>query len=463
MNEKIQLVPAICHKARLTRDARFDGQFFVAVKTTGIYCRPICPVSPPKEENVCYFASAIEAANAGYRPCLRCRPDSAPQSAAWQGTQTTFMRAMQLIDEGALQHSTLSRLCERLGVSDRYLRLLFQENIGTSPKSYALYCQCLFAKKLLHETQLSITEVALASGFNSIRRFNDCFKKNIRLTPSEIRRSKQSKGHEITLKLYYRPPFDWKHMLSFLRARAISGVEWLEEEEGYARTFRYKNSDGWFVIKPSQVGNYFNLTLNLNRSEYLNLIVHKIRQLFDLDAEINAIDQQLKPLFNTQFEYTPGLRIPGIWGCFEAGTRAILGQQVSVSAARKLVIQLVGELGAPLTHRQEYTLFPRAETVAKHELSFLKLPDSRRQTLRRFARWYATASEPDNVLEWLNIKGIGPWTVNYVLMRGKRDPDIWLDTDLGVKNVLKKAGVSFNDKAFRPWRSYLTFHCWNQL
>ena len=202
------LDPQICQKARLSRDPRFDGKFFTAVKTTGIYCRTICPVHPPKEENVSYFASAIEAANAGYRPCLRCRPDSAPGSPAWKGVNTTLERAIKLIDAGALQEGSLPRLAERLGISDRYLRELFSKNLGVSPKTYALYQQCLFAKQLLQQTKLPVTQVALASGFSSIRRFNDCFMAQLKLTPSQMRKSSAKESNALALKLYYRPPYD---------------------------------------------------------------------------------------------------------------------------------------------------------------------------------------------------------------------------------------------------------------
>lgn len=180
-----------CSKARHSRDARFDGKFFTAVRTTKIYCRPICPATTPREENVTYFATAIEAANAGYRPCLRCRPDSAPNSPAWKGVDTTLERAIKLIHEGALQTGDLEMLSQRLGISSRYLRQLFQKHMGIAPKTYALYQQCLFAKQLLHNSQLPITDIALASGFNSVRRFNDCFKKQLKLTPTQIRKAKK--------------------------------------------------------------------------------------------------------------------------------------------------------------------------------------------------------------------------------------------------------------------------------
>ena len=208
----------VYQKARLSRDPRFDGKFFIAVKTTGIYCRTICPVPLPKEENVEYFPTALSAARAGYRPCLRCRPDSAPGSPAWQGVGSTIARAIKLINQGYLQHASIPELADQLGVSDRHLRNLFTTHIGVSPKSYALYQQCLFAKKLLHQTSLSVTDVALASGFESIRRFNDCFKEQLKLTPTQLRRHPNTIPQPIELELYYRPPFNWLKMIHFLSA-----------------------------------------------------------------------------------------------------------------------------------------------------------------------------------------------------------------------------------------------------
>jgi len=452
----------ICRKACLSRDARFDGKFFVAVKTTGVYCRPICPANPPREINVIYFATAIQASNNGYRPCLRCRPDSAPQSSAWIGSRSTLNRAVRLIENGALQQGALSRLSGDLGISDRYLRRIFKQHLGTSPKSLALFQQCLFAKQLLHQTTLPVTDIALASGFNSIRRFNDCFKKLIRLTPTQVRRSDPSDQHSIELKLYYRPPYDWHHLLSFISGRSIDGLEKVESQK-YSRTIQYGKTRGQFSIEPAETRNFLKLKLSLDSCINMNLIVSRIRRMFDLDADISIIDKQLKPLFEKFGNYRNGLRIPGTWNCFEAGIRAILGQQVSLAAARQLVTRLVIKLGAPLHGVRDKILFPTPREIARSDLQFLKMPDSRRQTLKRLAEWYLQADYPEDVEQWLQIKGIGRWTLDYVKIRAKNDPDIWLGTDLGVKKALSKTGLSFDIESATPWRSYLTFHCWDQL
>ena len=460
----------ICLKARLARDARFDGLFFVGVKSTGIYCRPICPATSPKESNVVYFGSAIEAANTGLRPCLRCHPDSAPGSPAWIGTETSFRRAMQLIDQGALQHHSTEQLAERLGISDRYLRQLFQNYIGISPKAYALYQQCLFAKQLLHNTDLSITHIALASGFNSIRRFNDCFKKNFALSPSNIRR-RQTDDHQhgCQLTLFYRPPFDWPHMHRFLSHRIIPSLEWITDT-GYGRTFQLTLADndnvqGQFEISPIEGKHALQLTLEINQPKYTMLIVNKIKPLFDLNINSVEIDKQLGQVLSKSL-IKPGIRIPGVWSLFEAGVRAILGQQVSVKAAHNLVTQVVDHLGETRSNHKK--LFPTPEKLAESDLSFLKMPGRRKTSLIEFAKWHLTHSnEIDTDSSVLNditqIKGIGPWTLNYLKLRGVKDPDIWLGDDLGVKNALRDHQLQINPDKAAPWRSYLTFQIWDFL
>ncbi len=449
------LSPEICQKARLSRDSRFDGKFFTAVKTTGIYCRPICPATTPREENVLYFPSAIEAANAGYRPCLRCRPDSAPGSPVWKGVNTTLERAIRLIGEGALQNSSLQRLAERLGVSDRYLRQLFKKRLGISPKAYALYQQCLFAKQLLHQTKLPITQVALASGFNSVRRFNDCFQSQLSLTPSQIRKSAETTSKALQLQLYYRPPYDWSYMHRFLTARAIPGLEWCDEQS-YGRTFDWLGSTGHFTAQHVARKNSFNVAIELDDVTHLKPIVNNIRRLLDLDVDMQMVEQDLQQ----HLVLKTGLRLPGIWSMFEAGIKAILGQQISVVAARNLVTALVMTLGQSTRTHQ---LFPLPQSIAKSELGFLKIPASRKQTLRNLAQHYISHDNPNDPQRWLMLKGIGPWTVDYAKLRGLSDPDIYLAGDLGVKKAVVKSAHNFNPDLASPWRSYLTLQLWSQL
>ncbi|SFC89868.1 DNA-3-methyladenine glycosylase 2 family protein [Pseudoalteromonas denitrificans] len=449
----------ICQKARMSRDPRFDGKFFTAVRTTGIYCRTICPVFPPKEENVSYFSTAIAAATAGYRPCLRCRPDSAPGSPAWKGVSTTLERAIKLIDEGALQEGNLQALSERLGISDRYLRDVFKKHLGTSPKTYALYQQCLFAKQLLHQTKLPITQVALASGFSSIRRFNDCFVSQLNLTPSQMRKSSATQSNSLQLKLYYRPPYDSSFILNFYSTRRINKLEW-GDQNSYGRTFEWLGTVGSFTAKHIRDKNRFDVSVELSDVKQLKPIINNIRRLLDLDVDMSLVEYDLQQNFKDQFPIKSGIRLPGIWSMFEAGIRAILGQQISVVAARNLVTTLVETLGQSIG---ENTLFPTPKSINESDLSFLKIPNSRKQTLKNLASHYLEHFNPNDAEQWLKLKGIGPWTINYAKMRGLSDPDIFLGGDLGIKKAIGNADYNFLPEQASPWRSYLTFQLWSQL
>ncbi|MCF6219178.1 MAG: helix-turn-helix domain-containing protein [Gammaproteobacteria bacterium] len=453
------LNPEVCQKARLSRDPRFDGKFFIAVKTTGIYCRPICPATTPKEENILYFPTAIEAAVAGFRPCLRCRPDSAPGSPAWKGVNTTLDRAIRLIGEGALQDNSLPMLAEQLGISDRYLRQLFKKHLGISPKAYALYQQCLFAKQLLHQTKLPITQVALSSHFNSVRRFNDCFQSQLGLTPSQIRKSASTESGFLKLQLDYRPPYDWCAMRDFFMVRSISDLEWCDEHS-YGRTFEWRGCSGCFTARHVADKNSFEITIELDDVTHLKAIINNIRRILDLDVDIDAVERDIERCFSDALPIKTGLRLPGMWSLFEAGIRAILGQQISVVAARKLVTTLVAELGLK---QGAHRLFPSPHSIAKSELGFLKIPASRKQTLHHLAQHYLSHPSPDDPLQWLALKGVGAWTVDYAKLRGLSDPDIYLAGDLGVKKAALKAGLSLDPQQAAPWRSYLTLQLWSQL
>ncbi len=467
----------IYSQARLSRDARFDGVFFTAVKTTQIYCRSICPATPPLEKNVAYYDSAISAANAGFRPCLRCRPDSAPDSHAWKGTETTFHRALGLIHAGALQCDSIEALADRLGISARYLRRLFQQKLGVSPKHYAIYRQCLFAKQLLHDTQLPIIEIAFAAGFSSVRQFNTAIKNRLKLTPTEIRKNYlkecQVTMNVIKLTLFFRPPYAWHQMLDFLAVRIIPGLEWVEKNR-YGRLFELEQAKGYFTIGLGKKPNSMDVEIMITDSVQLFQVVQTIRAIFDLDASIQAIDEQLQGCYGDTLVYLPGLRLPGIWNAFEAGVRAILGQQVSVKQAHSLVTLLVENLGEPIGFPQKNAqyFFPSPEKVSQSELNFFRMPQARKDTLRRFAKYMIdnvdAGKGSENIDKWLSLKGIGPWTVNYVKLRAAKDPDVWLSGDAGIKNALKAIKRKFPDRemdvdAASPWRSYLVFHLWNQL
>ena len=439
-------------QARLSRDPRFDGAFFVAVKTTKIFCRPICPATLPLEKNVEYFLLAQQAMQQGYRPCLRCRPDSAPRSYAWQGIATTVARASQLLQA---HHSlSITDIAEKLGIGERYFRHLFKSQLGISPKQFQLYDQILFAKHLLHQSNLSIEQVAQSSGFNSSRRLQQQMKKITGLSPSQIRTQQRTIQQDIHLTLAFRPPYNWAHLRDFLAMRAIDGIEQVTQDS-YARSFVLAGCRGWFVARFDQQNNRFKLTICLDNIKFLSQVLRNIERVLDVSADMSAIEQGLILSGMPADQITKGLRLPGIWDPFEAGCRAILGQQISVKAAISLVSQLVDELGE---QSADHLFFPSAARVAEHSLLFLKIPERRRQTLKAFAVWYQ--QYPDAKIEnWLEIKGIGPWTVAYAKLRGLSLPDVWLASDLVIKNQLKNYPID-PDKV-RPWRSYLTFQLWS--
>ncbi|GAA0789469.1 MULTISPECIES: DNA-3-methyladenine glycosylase 2 family protein [Pseudomonadati] len=502
------LLADVCRQARLSRDARFDGQFFTGVFTTGIYCRSICPASPPHEKNVRYFDTSIKAANHGLRPCLRCRPDSAPHSYAWMGTKTTLQRAVKLIDAGAMAGDnalSVEQLSEKLGISSRYLVKLFNQYLGTSPKRYAIYQQVMFAKKLLHQTSMPITEVAFAAGFNSVRSFNDAFKQALLLTPSALRKSVNTQQNDsgsarqfaagsvnlpITLTLSYRPPLNWQAMYDFYHLRQVSQMEWIRDHS-YGRSFDLDGVQGIFELKHIDSKAQFELSVIFVRptdSRYLANVVNAVRKLLDLDADMATIELQLQqvkvPLLNntqrqnllSDSSIKTGLRIPATFSVFEAACRAVLGQQVSVVQATKLLNTLVAHYGELMVvNQQAYRLFPTPKAIASASLDELKMPGARKLALNALGQF--VADNPQSVpVDWLNVKGIGPWTVAYAQMRGQSDPNIFLSGDLVIKNRLKvfclQCGVTLDtakqygelvdDIALQiaPWGSYLTFQLW---
>nr|WP_086938248.1 DNA-3-methyladenine glycosylase 2 family protein [Thaumasiovibrio occultus] len=477
------------YQARMARDHRFDGVFYTAVKSTGIYCRPICPAPAAKEENVEYFPSAIAAASAGYRPCLRCRPETAPGSPAWHGVDTTVARALALIEQGYLsgtkdaETGTITGLADRLGVSDRYLRKLFKQKVGVSPKAYALYYQLLLAKQLLHDSALPIADIAFASGFQSLRRFNDAFHKAFTLTPTQVRNRETGEYNGvITLSLPYRPPYDWPSVRDFYAARLIPTLE-VVTTTSYSRTFLVRDDGklekGRFVATHNEKAHRFDVAITMNSTRSLLAVVRQIRRVLDLDSDPQQIAQAIQRATGVECASTElvTVRLPGIWSPFEAGIRAIVGQQVSVAAARTLVSQIVtahhslSDNGADESPSQDTNnvatgYFPDPHSFDISVIDNLGMPERRRQTLRDFVVWCREhpLDQPD---ELLTLKGIGPWTVNYMKMRGVSDPDIWLDTDLGIKRALEKrassTSLALDANAAKPWRSYLTLYLWSQL
>jgi len=475
----------ICYRALAARDARFDGRLFVGVKTTGIYCRPICPARTPKRENCRFFASAAAAQTSGFRPCLRCRPEISPDAAAWRGTSNTVSRALALIAEGALDggESCVATLAEKLGVGERQLRRLFDRHLGVPPIAVAQTRRILFAKQLIQETRLSMTEVAEASGFGSIRRFNDAFRKLYSRTPSELRllRNAATEPSLVTLRLGYRPPYDWDAILAFFAERAMPGVE-LVANGRYRRTISVDGAVGSFEIVHEDERNCLVATIRLPRLRALLSVVGRLRRMFDLDADVEAIgahlakDEGLAPLIARR----PGLRTPGAWDPFEYAVRAILGQQITVTGARTLAGKLVRLCGAAASRAQTGNdalthVFPTAQQIAAADLANFGMPGARVMALQSLAR--AAISEPrlldpsgmrEDVLQrMLTLPGFGEWTVQYWALRALRDADAFPAADVGLLRAITTNGKRISPEAltkraeaWRPWRAYAAQHLW---
>ena len=441
--------------ARRSRDARFDGRFFIAVTTTGIYCRPVCPAPSPKEENVRYYPSAAAAAEAGFRPCLRCRPETSP---VWNGTSGTVARALRLIDESALDEAGVDELAARLGIGSRHLRRLFLEHLGATPVAVAQTRRIHFAKKLIDETALPFTEVALASGFGSVRRFNATFQKLYQRTPSDLRRlagkTAVNDPGDYRFRLRFRPPYDWERVLGFLRPRAIPGVE-IVDEARYRRTISMDGMSG--SLEANRNGDAIELRIQFPGSKALFRIVERVKRLFDLNADPAEISACLgqDPILAARVAARPGLRVPGAWDGFELAVRAVLGQQVTVKGATTLSGRVAAAYGVPVG---DGYLFPTREAIAEADFKGLGLTSARAETLRQIAQ-----AGNFTLDEFRGLRGIGEWTAQYYAMRALHEPDAFPSGDLA---LLKASGLSKpkeleqRAEAWRPWRAYAAMHLW---
>ena len=486
-----RLDPRICYRALTTRDERFDGRLFVAVTSTGIYCRPVCPARPAKLENCRFYRTAAAAQEAGFRPCLRCRPETAPELGSWRGTSNTVSRGLALIAAGELDgdEASVDRLAERLGVGERQLRRLFQQHLGASPLSVAQTRRVLFAKQLIHETRLPMAEVALAAGFGSVRRFNETFQQLFQRPPSAIRRKQTVALPEgsvaasgVTVRLRYRPPYDWPAMLAYLRARAIDGVEAVEGER-YRRTVREDGALGSVEVTHLPQVNCLAVTIRFPSVRGLPAIVARIRRVFDLGADVAAIGGHLArdPLLAPLIAARPGLRTPGGWDGFELAVRAVFGQQVTVEAGRQLAGHLTRLCGtrareAQLEDGALLHAFPTPAEVASAELTRLGMPQSRRQTLLALSQ--AALAEPrlfepldtveETVARLRAIRGVGDWTAQYIALRAAREPDAFPASDRGLLRgaslrkgtLLTAEQLTARAKRWRPWRAYAAQHLW---
>ena len=469
----------ICSRARHTRDPRFDGRFFIGVLSTRIYCRPICPVRASKEENVRYFPTAAAAAEAGLRPCLRCRPECSPGTPGWLGTSATVSRALRLISESSLEVNDggMDALADRLGIGSRHLRRLFLQHLGASPIAVAQTRRLHFAKKLIDESHLPMGEIALASGFGSIRRFNATFQKTYGRTPTQLRQLARKSAplphNEYRFALRYRPPFNWEGLLDFLAPRATPGVEMVENGR-YRRTISLQNHTGWIEAALDQAATAVSLRIHFPEPRWLFLIVEQVRRIFDLSADPNEIALHLgsDPLLADRVATLPGLRVPGCWDGFELATRAILGQQVTVRGATTLAGRLVRSFGMPtgmdvgLTH-----LFPPPERLADADLSRIGLPRARAHCIRSFARAvcdgviaFSGVSDVDDFrARFCELSGIGDWTAQYVAMRALGEPDAFPSSDLGLfhaTGIHHARKLEERAQSWRPWRAYAAMYLW---
>jgi len=474
------------YRALAARDARFDGLFFVAVTSTRIYCRPICPAKTPREKNTRFFATPQEAEQAGFRPCLRCRPELAPGSAPVDDARRVAELIVQRLEDGQLDGGGgLEEIAEQFELSSRQLRRIVQSELGVPPMQLLLTRRLLLAKQLLTETQLPITEVAFASGFSSLRRFNDAFAGRYGMPPTRLRRSAVEGGASVgdggtsTLLLAYRPPYDWPAMLSFLAARALVGIEHVTPE-GYARTVQIGKAKGWIRITQSRKKHALVVEFPHALTPVLPSLLRRLRALFDLDARPDVIaahlrkDGRLKPAVRA----SPGLRVPGAFSGFELGLRAILGQQVTVKAATTIASRFVDTFGEPiLTPYPELNrLSPMPERVASasvHKIAGHGIVAARSRSIIALAKAQGTAAlcldsgvhrDPDDSIRRLaEIPGIGQWTAHYIAMRALRWPDAFPKEDIAVRKRLGDVSAQEADamsQAWRPWRSYAVMHLW---
>jgi len=478
------LDPDICYRAVESRDARFDGRFFTAVLTTGVYCRPVCPARTPQQKNVRFYSCAAAAEQDGFRPCMRCRPETSPGTPAWAGTSATVARALRLISEGALDDGGVDDLAGRLGVTARHLRRLFDEHVGASPLAVARARRVHFAKTLLDGTGLPITEIALTSGFSSIRRFNAAFLDTFGQAPSQVRRTKRADAAHtrgiLDLKLTYRPPMAWNATLGFLSARAIHGVEEVTEKE-YRRAVSIDGASGIVTVAHSAADNSIRVRLPLSLSQHARVIADRVRRLFDLGADPAVINRSLHtdPMLATLVRTFPGLRVPGAWDPFETSVRVILGQQITVKAARTLATRIAEKYGTPLTGEPSARSFPGPDRLRRARLEILGVIGSRSKAIRRFASMVDDGKirldgsvELDELTGALEaMPGIGPWTSQAIAMRACGEPDAFPAADLGALHAAKRIDLSITNpkqltaraEAWRPWRAYGLMHLWNSL
>jgi AraC family transcriptional regulator of adaptative response / DNA-3-methyladenine glycosylase II len=467
-----------CYRALLARDRRFDGVFFVGVTSTRVYCRPVCTVRPPRRENCRFYPDAARAEAAGFRPCLRCRPELAPGRAAVDAAERIAGRAARRIEDGALNEGGVTALAAEFGMSPRQLRRVVRRELGITPVELAQTQRLLFAKRLLTDTDLPVTHVAFASGFGSLRRFNALFRERYRLCPSRLRERRRAGGDPgvIRSELAYRPPLAWRPLLSFLAARTVAGVEAVCGG-AYLRAARLGDHVGWLRVRPHDGRPAVVVEVSASLAPCLVSVLAGVKRLFDLSASPDTVDAHLAgdPTLAASVSRAPGVRVPGAFDGFEAAVRAVLGQQVSVRAATTLAGRVAARFGElvetpfpGLTHT--FPPAPRLAAAATADLTALGLTAARAAAVVTLARAVAdglTLRPGGDVCATLDrlraLPGFGEWTCQYVAMRALHWPDAFVAGDLGVRSALggpTPRQATERAEAWRPWRAYAVMRLW---
>ena len=479
------LNPDDFEQARQARDPHFDGRVFIGVLTTGIYCRPVCPVRLPRKENIRLYSTAAAAAEAGFRPCLRCRPESSPGTPAWMGSSYSVSRALQLIARGALDEGSVSTLAAQLGIGPRQLTRLFQQHLGVTPIAVANTQRLHFAKKLIDETQLPMAQVCYAAGFTSVRRFNAVFNQVYGRAPLTLRKranvTESAERRGVQIRLNYRPPFDWRAMLAYLAYRAIPGVESVGKDR-YSRTIVLNGQQGSLEVHFLENSHTLILTIDVEQTRNLYQIVERVRVMFDLKAVSTELENFLSrdPLLAPLVARHPGIRVPVAWDGFEVGVRAIIGQQVSVKGATTLVSRLAHACGAVYEPGNPGTLdrlFPTPAELVEANLDGLGITTRRIAAIKTLAeavrdgelRFDGSMTTGAFVERIIQIPGIGPWTAQYIALRALNDPDAFPDADLILLRAAAAPGSSLTpqqlqerSQAWRPWRAYAVMLLWRE-
>lgn len=470
-----------CYQAVTSRDRRFDGMFFTAVRSTGIFCRPSCPARTPRRENVDFFVTAAAAADAGFRACRRCRPDASPNSPQWDTRGDVVARAMRLIRDGAVDRGGVATLAAELGYSTRQLGRLIHAELGAGPLALARTERVRTARTLIEATSMPMSEIAFAAGFSSIRQFNDTFRTMYSISPRQLRRdgAEHSVTDEVVLRLAYRPPFDFAHLLGYFEARAVAGIENVSDG-AYTRSMRLAHGPAVITVRQGH-GDFVDCRLRLADTRDLGSAVARVRRLLDLDADPEAIAHTLRSAgLRRLVDDHPGLRSPGHSDPVELALRTVLGQQISLAAARTHLERLVAGVGESLPEELSFggvdRVFPTAEAIAAVPASEWALPSSRIRTIQTLSQALAEGSvdlgagsdREEASRNLLALPGIGPWSNGYIRMRALGDPDVFMDSDLGVKKTIadldasSAAPVDWKQVAMNcsPWRSYLTHLLW---